>query len=145
MTILASYEGFLMNHKDQPIMEGFLLLRSLAERNRIVLMTSGSRARVEHQLRTERLLDDIADIIDDSVEMKPLHLWERQIEVARASWPVTTIITANPTVSEYAVEHGIVSLFFAHPGFSKPAQRPVQGNRTWEELTQELDRRWSGV
>jgi hypothetical protein len=145
MTILVSYEGVLMNHKDQPIMDGFLLVQSLAEKNRIVLATSGSRARVEHQLRTERMADQVAEVIDKTVHLDPLPLWERQIELARSYWTVGMIITADPLISEYAIEHGIVSLFFAHPGFSKPAQRPVQGNRTWEQLTEELDRRWQGV
>lgn len=145
MTYLVSYEGVLMNSKDQPIMDGFLLVQTLALGNRIVLTTSGSRARVDHQLRTERLTDKIADVIDESVDLAPQALWKRQIEVARSRWPVSVILTADPQVSEYAIEHGIVSLFFAHPGFSKPAQRPEQGNRTWETLMSELDARWSGV
>lgn len=142
-TILVFYEGVLQSSRDQPILDGFRLVGSLAIANRVVLVTSGSAERVEHQLKTERLQGQIADIIDRTITLDPIPLWQRQIEVARARWPVSTVITSQPEIAEYAVSHGLVSLFFAHPGFSKPAQRPEQGNRTWEELTDELDRRWA--
>lgn len=143
MTILVSYEGVLMNHKEQPIRDGFLLVHSLAQGNRLVITTEGSKARVEHQLRTERLMDSVADVIDETVHLAPLPLWKRQIELARSYWTISTILTAKPEIAEYAVSHGVVSLFFAHPGFSQPPMRPEQGNRSWEELTAELDRRLS--
>jgi hypothetical protein len=144
MTILVFYEGVLqVPAKDQPIIDGFRLVQSLADRNRIVLATAGSRERVEHQLRTERLSDYVADVIDSTVNLPPLDLWKRQIEVARSQWSVSWILTGDPKIAEYAVEHGIVCLFFAHPGFSAPPMRPEQGSRSWDELTAELDRRWS--
>jgi len=145
MTYLVFYENVLMNHHEQPIMQGFQLIQSLAGANRIVLATTGSRARVEHQLRTERLQDAIAEVIDESDGLSPMPLWQRQIEVARSRYPVAYIITPQPEVAEYAVDHGLVSLFFAHPGFSRPAQRPEQGNRDWESLVGELQARWAGV
>lgn len=144
MTVLVSYEGVLMNHKDQPIRDGFLLVHALATGNRLVILTDSTKERVEHQLRTERLLEQVAEVIDKTVHLEPLPLWQRQIELARSYWPVSTILTADPKVAEYAVEHGVVSLFFAHPGFSLPAIRPETGNRSWEQLMDELDRR-SGV
>lgn len=144
MTYLVSYEGVLMNDKDQPIRDGFLLVHNLILNNRIVICTEGTRAQVEHQLRTERLISMVDDVIDKTVHLDPLPLWQRQIEVARSQWSVSTVLTANPQIAEYAIGHGLVSLFFAHPGFSRPAMRPEVGNRSWEELTAELDRR-SGV
>jgi hypothetical protein len=141
VTTLIAYEGVLMNWKEQPIRDGFLLAHSLVTGNRLVIMTSGTRERVDHQLRTERLQEAVAEVIDNSVALEPLPLWQRQIELARSYWPVSMIITAQPEVAEYAVEQGVVSLFFAHPGFSHPAQRPEQGNRSWEQLTAELDQR----
>lgn len=143
MTILVFNEGVLQSSKDQPILDGFRLVGALALSQRVVLVTSGPAERVEHQLRAERLKDDVADILDHTVALDPLPLWRRQIEVARARWPVSTVLTAQPEIATFAVDHGLVSLFFAHPGFSQPAQRPEQGNRTWEELTHELDRRWA--
>jgi hypothetical protein len=146
MTYLVFYEGVLVTPQSEtPIMQGFQLIQSLAIGNRIVLVTSGSRDRVDHQLRTERLQDRVADVIDKTVDLPPVALWQRQIEKARASWPVAYVVTSEPVVAEYAVEHDMVSLFFAHPGFSRPAQRPETGNRSWEDLVAELDRRWSGV
>lgn len=145
MTYLVQYEGVLMNQHEQPIMQGFQLIQSLASANRIVLATAGTRARVDHQLRTERLQDAIAEIIDSEVDLAPLPLWQRQIETARSRYPVAYVITPDPAVAEYVVEHGMVSLFFAHPGFSRPAQRPEQGNRDWDSLVAELSARWSGV
>lgn len=142
MTFLVFYEGVLVNSNEQPIMQGFQLIQSLAVGNRIVLATRGPRARVEHQLRTERLQDQIADVIDSSVDLPPLALWKRQIEVARTQFPVSVILTAHPEIAEHAVEHGVVSLFFAHPGFSRPAQRPEVGNRSWDDLVAELSARY---
>jgi hypothetical protein len=143
MTVLAFCEGVLFSSKDQPIIDGFRLVQGLALGSRVVLVTSGSAERVEHQLRTERLMDDVADIIDRTVALEPLPLWARQIEVARSRWAVAMILTADPQIAQYAVERGVVTLFFAHPGFSVPAQRPETGNRSWEQLTKELDRRWA--
>jgi len=144
MTYLVQYEGVLM-HDETPIMQGFQLIQSLAMANRLVLMTSGTEERVQHQLRTERLQDQVAEVIDSSVGLPPLPLWQRQIEVARSRSPLTYLVTSQPHIAEYAVEHGLVSLFFAHPGFSRPARRPEQGNRDWESLVGELTARWSGV
>ena len=143
MTVLVVNEGVLQSSKDQPILEGFRLVANLAMSNRIVLITSGSAERVEHQLRTERISDQIAEIIDHTVGLEPLPLWCRQIEVARSRWPVSMVLTADPQIARFVIERGIVSLFFAHPSFSQPAHRPEQGNRTGEELTHELDRRWA--
>lgn len=143
MTILVFNEGVLQSSKNQPIIDGFRLVQMLAHTQRVVLVTSGPKELVEHQLKTERLLDDIADIIDKSVALEPLPLWARQIEVARSRWAVSMVVTADPQVAKYTVERGVVTLFFAHPGFSIPAQRPETGNRSWEQLTEELDRRWA--
>lgn len=142
MTYLVFYEGVLMAPRETPILQGFQLVQSLTLGNRIVLVTSGSRARVDHQLRTERLQDKIADVIDETVALSPIPLWQRQIEAARSRWPVAYIVTAEPEIAQYAVEHGMVGLFFAHPGFSRPAQRPEIGNRSWESLTAELAARY---
>lgn len=127
---------------ETPIMQGFQLIQSLAQMNRIILMTDGTEERVAHQLRTERLQDQIAEIIDRTVHLEPSPLWKRQIEVARSRAPVAYVITSQPHIAEYAVEHSLVSLFFAHPGYSRPAMRPEQGNRSWEDLTAELAARW---
>jgi len=143
MTILVFNEGVLQSSKGQPILDGFRLVQILANTQRVVLVTSGSKELVEHQLRTERLADDIADIIDKSVALEPLPLWARQIEVSRSRWAVSMVVTADPQVAKYTVERGVVTLFFSHPGFSIPAMRPETGNRSWEELVEELDHRWA--
>ena len=140
-TIAVAYEGVLQTHKNQPILTGFLLIGSLAQSNRVVLFTSGSKDRVEHQMRTEKLQDKIAEIVDESLDLPPLPLWQRQLEVLRTRHPVTMVITAEPQLAQWVVEKGMTSLFFAHPGFSRPAQRPVQGNRNWENLMEELEAR----
>ena len=139
--ILAFYEGLLANRHDEPIQDGYRLLYSLSEFNRIIVATSGSQERVEHQLKSEKMLTVVSEIIDKTADLPPLPLWERQIEVIRSRYPVSHVLTANPEVAQYAVEHGIVSLFYAHPSFSQPAIRPQVGNRKWEDLVLELDAR----
>jgi hypothetical protein len=144
MTALVFYEGVLQSSKNQPIMDGFRLVQALVGGGmRLVIATSGTEARVEHQLRTERLMDWISEIIDKEAALEPLPLWARQIEVARSRYPVSMVITGDADIARFAVERGLVTLFFSHPGFSQPAQRPEQGNRSWEQLIDELDRRWS--
>jgi hypothetical protein len=140
-TVCVFYEGVLQTPRNQPILTGFLLVASLAQGNRVVLATSGSSERVDHQMRTEKLQDKIAEIVDSSLDLPPLPLWQRQIEVLRSRHPVTMVLTAEPFVAEWVLSKGMTSLFFAHPGFSRPAIRPVQGNRDWESLVQELEAR----
>ena len=140
-TILAFYEGLLANRHDEPILDGYRLIQNLGEFNRIVLATAATQERVEHQLQTERVFALISEVIDKSVDLPPMPLWERQIEVARSRSHVSRILTANPEVAQYAVEHGIVALFYAHPSFSQPAIRPQVGNRSWENLLVELEAR----
>lgn len=141
MTCLVFYEGVLMSSQDRPILFGFQLVQSLAASHRIVVLTDGLADRVEHQMRTERLQDHVAEIIDQTVALEPIPLWQRQIEMARSRWAVSFILTSDPRIAEYAIQHGMVSLYFAHPGFSVPAMRPEVGNRNWEELIEELDKR----
>lgn len=141
-TILAFYEGVLESHKKgRPIMDGQMLLHSLAEGNRLVVATSGGEDRVFHQLKIARLDNKVVEIIDKRVALNPMPLWQRQIESARSKWTVTIVLAADPDIIEYAVEHGVVGLYFAHPGFSRPAQRPDQSKRAWTELTQEMEAR----
>jgi hypothetical protein len=139
--ILCFYEGVLQTHKDQPILDGFRLVQALGISHRVIVATSGSAARVDHQLRTERLQAIIAEIVDEKADLPPLPLWSRQIESIRSRYPVSMVISADPMVIQWVVERGVVGLFFAHPGFGRPMQRPEQGNRTWERLLEELEAR----
>lgn len=138
---LAFYEGLLVNRHEEPILDGYRMIQIFGEHNRVVVATSGTAERVEHQMKTEKVLSLVAEVIDESVDLPPLPLWERQIEVVRSRYPISHILTANPEIAQYAVEHGIVSLFYAHPSFSQPAIRPQIGNRSWENLLVELDAR----
>lgn len=141
MTVLLAYEGVLQSHKHQPILDGFLLAHSLAAGHRLVVLTSGSKERVEHQLRTERLMDQVAEIVDETAGLKPLPLWQRQIEKVRSEYAVSLVVSADPEVIQWVVEQGVIGLFFAHPGFSRPAQRPIQGTRNWDALVAEVEAR----
>lgn len=141
MTILVFYEGVLQTRRDQPILDGFRLVQSLCQGNRVILATSNTKARVEHQLRTERLQDLIADIVDKEVDLPPMPLWERQIEWVRSKFPISMILSADPSIIEWTADHLMVGLFFSHPGFSHPALRPEQGQRSWESLLTELEAR----
>lgn len=140
-TCLCFYEGVLRDARDRPIMEGFRLAQTLAGGTRLVVATSGTREAVERDLRTEHLLDQIVDVLDKTQGLPPTPLWQRQIEVARHRAPITWLVSADPDVVEWAVEHGVLSLFFAHPRLSGPARRPETGNRSWEQLVEELEAR----
>jgi hypothetical protein len=138
---LVFYEGVMQTPRNQPILEGFRLVQALAISNRIVVATSGKKERVERQLRTERIQDNIVDVLDAAADLPPLPLWQRQLEIVRSRGPVSLVLAADPTIVQWAVEVGVVALLFAHPGHSGPPIRPVQGNRSWEELLEELEAR----
>lgn len=141
MTYLVFYEGLMMTPRDQPILDGYRLVQTLGMQDRVLVATDESEARVAHQLRTERIDTVVAEILDDSLDLPPLPLWQRQIEVARSKYLVKTVVTARPEIVLYAIEHGMMTLYFAHPSYSGPAIRPQVGNRTWEQLVEELEAR----
>lgn len=142
MTVLVFYEGVLQaRNKDRPIIDGYRLLRSLSDHMRIVVATSGNKDRVEHQLKVERLTDAVAVVVDESVALEPLPLWHRQIEKARSEYPLSYVVSADPAVIEWVVEHGMIGLLFAHPKHAGPHQRPIHGTKTWDALVDELEAR----
>lgn len=141
MNIIVMYEGVLRSSTDRPIMDGFLLVQSLAAANRVFIATSGPSEFVAHHLRTERLQDLITDIVDSTSDLPPLPLWQRQIEVLRHEQGATMVVAADPAVVEWAVSRRMVGVLFAHPGFSRPPLRPEQGSRSWESLLQEMEAR----
>lgn len=131
----------MLASRDRPILEGFRLVQSLCLSSRVIVVTSGKKSRVEYQLRTEGITDQIADIYDETLALAPLPLWERQIEVVRSRYPVDYVVSADPDIIEWCLEHDLNALLFAHRGFSRPTQRPGQGHRSWESLRKELDAR----
>lgn len=142
-TTLIFYEGIMQASRDRPILEGFRLVSTMCATRRVIIATSGDKSRVVHQLRTEKVQDSIAEVLDRSEHLAPLPLWERQIEVVRSRYPLELVIASDPIIVSWSIGHGIPALLFAHPGFALPAQRPVQGNRNWEELVNELELRTS--
>ncbi len=141
MNIVVCYEGVLMARKDRPILQGFLLVHSLCQANRVSIITEATEERVNHQLKTEKLQGQIAKVVDSSVALEPIPLWQRQIELLRSEQAVDMVVTADPAVAHWCVVRGVNSLFYAHPGFNRPPQRPEIGNRSWDELLQELEHR----
>lgn len=139
-TILCFYEG-LMSTGNRPILDGQLLVTGLAENNRLVMATSGTEDRIDHEMKKIRLSQRVSEIMDKRLDLPPLPLWQRQIEQARSKWTVGMVLASDPVIIEYAVEHGVVGLYFAHPGFSRPAQRPDQSKRGWKALVSEMEAR----
>ena len=140
-TILCFYEG-VMSTGNRPIFDGQLLVTGMSENNRLVMATSGTADRIDHEMKKIRGLSQrVVEIMDKTLDLPPLTLWQRQIEMARSKWTVSMVLASDPAIIEYAVEHGVVGLFFAHPGFSRPAQRPDQSQRGWKALVNELEAR----
>jgi len=138
-TALVFYEGVMQGSRNRPIMEGFRLAQTLAMSNRLFIATSGRRDKVERELRTERIQDQIVDVLDETDALPPLLLWQRQIEVVLHRGPLSYLVAADPQIVEWAVQHGVLSLVFAHPRLNGPPRRPDAGNRSWERLLAELD------
>lgn len=141
MSVLVLAEGVLWASRDRPILEGFQLMHLIGQSERLIFCTSGTEARMLHQLRTERLADFIDSILDKTVDLPPLPLWQRQIEVARSRGHVSMVICSNPTVFDWSLEHGMPAMLFGHPKFAAPPRRPDQASRSWEELLEEMEAR----
>ena len=107
----------------------------------MLLATTETTPSMERRLRTEGILDNTAIILDNSLDLPPLPLWQRQIEVARVENPTLAVVTDDPAVVEWTLEAGVVALLFAHPGHSGPPRRPQQGSRSWASLLDELGAR----
>lgn len=115
-------------------------MRNLIVGNRVVLLSEAPRASVEHHLAVQGITQ-IADIVDNSVEIPDQPLRYRQIEVERAKGPVQFVVTPDPAVAEWTVQQGIVALFFAHPSFSEPMRRPEGGQKPWDDLVKAVEDR----
>jgi hypothetical protein len=140
MTVaLVFYEGVLQTSKDRPLLDGFLLVQALGQSYRLVVATSGTQERVEHQLRTERLQDLVTEVVDKTADLPPLPLWQRQIESVRSKYGIALMLSADPEMVAWSLERRVTSLLFAHPGYARPPYRPEQGSRSWERLVEELE------
>jgi hypothetical protein len=138
-TILAYEHGLLWSHKDRPILAGFQLLHNMCLGNRVIVATNNSREALERKLRTERLQDLIADVVDETVSLPPLPIWKRQFELIRSQYSLSMVLTADPEIVSHAIEEMVPSLFFSHPGFAESAKLPVVGARNWENILEELE------
>lgn len=141
MTILFTYEDIIYNpRRNAGISEGEHFLRTLLIGNRVVLLSEAPRARVEHHLKVQGITE-VADIVDNSVEIPDQPLRYRQIEVERAKGAVSYVVTPDPAVAEWIIYQGLPALFFAHPKFSEPGRRPERGAKTWDHLVKAVEDR----
>lgn len=141
MTVLAYAEGLLWSRRDRPILGGFQLLSPLGQSHRLIMATAGTAEVLEHRLRTERLKDQVAEMLDISDGIAGLPLWRRQFEVARSRYPLDFVISADPLVVEWVVDHGVPALFFCHPGFAQAPLRAERGKARWDDLVNEVEAR----
>ena len=141
MTVLVSYEDVLFSlRRNAAITEGENFLRTLLIGKRVVLLTELDRARVEHHMMVSGITT-YADIVDRSVEIPDQPLRYRQIEIERAKGAVEMVVTPDPAVAEWVVQHGMLALFFAHPSYAEPMRRPESRNKAWDDLVKAVEDR----
>lgn len=141
MAVLIQGENVLWASKDRPLIEGFRLVQAIGQVERVILSTNYPEQRVMHQLRTERVSDVVAEVMDDRYDLPPHPLWKRHIEMAQSKYGLSMVVTGSPKVMSWATDRRITSLLFAHPKFAHTALRPEQGDRDWMELMEELEAR----
>lgn len=140
--ILVFREGVLQSRRgDRPISEGFEIVYGLSMVHRLIIATEKTTELVQHQLRNERLSVTIADVVDQSLDLPPLPLWQRQIEYVRAGLPTLMVLSDDPEVVEWTLVNRMTAMLFSHPAHSGAALRPQHGNRRWETLVEELEAR----
>lgn len=141
MTVLVQFEHVVTAADiPRPIQAGKHLLLVLLETQRVVLLTAGRRSAAERFLLTEGLRG-VADIVDSSVALPDVPLYERQIELVLSRGPVDFLLAGDPALVSWAVGRGLTTLLFSSPVSSTLRLRPERGNQSWDELVAVLDAR----
>jgi hypothetical protein len=139
MRILVDIEGVLRNQTGVPVPTGILMVGTLSVYNQLVFMGDETQAEIKYWLDSNKVVDyDL--IIDNSVKLEGEVLAERQITVARSRGPVDLFITNNPSMWAYAFDHGIPSVMFGMPEYTRVEFRPdaPKHKRTWAEIEEAI-------
>lgn len=139
MRILVDIEGVLRGQTGVPISTGILMAGTLSVYNQIVFMGDETQAEIKYWLDSNKIVDyDL--IIDNSVKLEGEELAPRQITVARSRGPVDLFITNNPSMWAYAFDHGIPSVMFGVPEYTRVEFRPDAPKRvrSWAQIEEAI-------
>jgi hypothetical protein len=141
MQILVDIDGVLKNSKDDPISTGIVMVSTLAAYHRLIFMTDMTEAEVISWLNLNKIVDHDV-ILDNRYRLTDENLKERQISVARSRGPVDLFITNDPRLWAYSFEHGIPSVMFGVPTYTRVEFRPDAPKkvRAWSEIEEAINK-----
>lgn len=141
MQILVDIDGVIKGVNDEPIGTGIIMVGTLSVYNKLILMTSDKGAAFRQWLDVNKVVE-FDDIIDDSVGLVGESLGERQLLHARSRGPIDLFITNNPSLWAFAFDHGIPSVMFAVPSYTRIEFRPDAPKRVraWNDIEEAIDK-----
>lgn len=135
MQILVDIEGVLRGKNQEPIGTGILMVSTLSVFNTLTFMCPEEEGAFKHWLDGNKVVD-YDRIIDGSVHLVDEDLKQRQIKLARARGNVDLFITNDPTMWAFAFDHGIPSVMFGVPSYTRVEFRPdaPKNIRAWGDI-----------
>lgn len=134
-TALVALEGVLKTETGDPIPEGVMLYRILAQHYRVVITSDLSQALTDHWLRSN-LIVGYGDVYDARYFFEGQDLRDRHLAIARAAGRVDLFVDVDADRCAKALSMGIPTLLFASPKFVRTSREV----RPWQELSDEVDR-----
>lgn len=134
-TALVALEGVLKTETGDPIPEGVMLYRILAENYRVIITSDLGIRETDHWLRSN-LIVGYGDIYDARYFFEGQDLRERQISIAKSQGRVDLFVDVDADRCAYALSQGIPVMMFASPRFVRTSRQV----RPWEDLSKEVER-----
>ncbi len=134
-TALVALEGVLKTETGDPIPEGVMLFRILAEHFRVIITSDLGIRETDHWLRSN-LIVGYGDIYDARYFFEGQDLRERQISIAKSQGRVDLFVDVDADRCAYALSQGIPVMMFASPRFVRTSRQV----RPWEDLSKEVER-----
>lgn len=139
MHILVDIEGVLRGRNSEPIGAGILMVGTLSVHNTLTFMCPEEEGAFKQWLDGNKVVD-YDRIIDGSFELVDERLKERQVKLARARGNVDLFITNDPTMWAFAFDHGIPSVMFGVPSYTRVEFRPdaPKNIRAWGDIEEAI-------
>lgn len=141
MQILVDINGVIRGQNDEPIGTGIVMVGTLSVYNKLILMSSDRLDVTKSWLDVNKVVE-FDEIIDSSVHLEGEKLSERQLRHARSRGPIDLFITNDPAMWAYAFDHGIPSVMFGVPSYTRVEFRPDAPKRvrSWAEIEDAVER-----
>ena len=138
---MVDIDGVVKGANDTPIGTGIIMVGSLSVHNKLILMCSEKSDALKQWLDVNKVVE-FDDIIDSKVHLEGEVLGERQLLHARSKGPIDLFITNNPSLWAFAFDHGIPSVMFGAPSYTRIEFRPDAPKRVraWSDIEEAVSK-----